>query len=100
MTILLIDEGSWWIITSNIVRESAIELSMAKANGIASTNGGALIDSDSLSMNECIICHEDFDLSDHIPKMLDFCHHSLCITCIKVNFIPKLLTSCHDLFPI
>ena len=60
---------------------------MAKVNGIASNGASTSIDSDSLiMMNECIICHEEFDIEHHIPKMLDFCHHSLCITCIKVLF--------------
>ena len=32
----------------------------------------------------CIICQEVYDLDLHQPKMLDFCHHSFCLSCLKV----------------
>ena len=32
----------------------------------------------------CIICEEEFDLDLHLPKMLEFCHHTFCLSCLKV----------------
>jgi hypothetical protein len=32
----------------------------------------------------CIICQEEFDLDLHLPKMLEFCHHTFCLSCLKV----------------
>ena len=32
----------------------------------------------------CIICQEEFDLALRLPKMLEFCHHTFCLSCLKV----------------
>ena len=34
----------------------------------------------------CMICQDEYDLDLRLPKMLD-CHHSVCLTCLKVLFI-------------
>ena len=39
----------------------------------------------------CIICEEEFDLDLHLPKMLELCHHTFCLSCLKV--IRKLIES-------
>ena len=37
------------------------------------------------NLTVCSICNEGYDLELRLPKMLDFCHHTCCLSCTKVS---------------
>ncbi len=39
-------------------------------------------DDDDNGVTHCSVCFNEYDLSDHVPRILP-CHHSLCDACIK-----------------
>ena len=46
--------------------------------------------SDDEDLTVCIICQEDFDCQNNLPKLLS-CHHCICLSCIKVKRINQKL---------
>ena len=39
-----------------------------------------------LNNQKCPICNKDYDLNEHVPKILIQCGHTFCISCLEMFF--------------